>query len=31
MKKPKGRAGGGKTKVATKMVPKGYFKGGKVL
>ena len=24
-------AGGGKTETATKMVPKGYFKGGKVM
>ena len=24
-------AGGGTTKVANKMMPKGYFKGGKVL
>jgi hypothetical protein len=24
-------AGGGKTKVANKMMPKGYFKGGKVM
>lgn len=24
-------AGGGKTKVANKMMPKGYFKGGKAL
>ena len=24
-------AGGGKTKVANKMMPKGYFKGGKTM
>ena len=24
-------AGGGKTRVANKMMPKGYFKGGKVM
>jgi hypothetical protein len=24
-------AGGGKTRVANKMMPKGYFKGGKIM